>query len=135
MHSLTPWFIVAKTPIREDNKIIPILTWCLAACITVVLAPTCVGQQLHVLVDQVGYEARAPKQALIMGTTQDDPQQFSLLDAASGKAVLSGTLTSVDPGARVGRRLLDCRLLLLAEARSLPAADKNRSRRNQLLSV
>jgi len=91
MHSLTPWFIVAKTPIREDNKIIPILTWCLAACITVVLAPTCVGQQLHVLVDQVGYEARAPKQALIMGTTQDDPQQFSLLDAASGKAVLSGS--------------------------------------------
>jgi hypothetical protein len=53
-----------------------------------------VGQQLQVLVDQVGYEARAPKQALIMGTAHDDPQQFSLLDAASGKAVLSGTLTS-----------------------------------------
>jgi hypothetical protein len=96
MHSLTPWFMVAKTPIWEDNKIIRILTWCLAACLTVVLAPPWVGQQLHVPVDQVGYQARVPKQELIMGTIQDDPQQFSLLDAASEKAVLSGTVISVD---------------------------------------
>jgi hypothetical protein len=44
-------------------------------------------------VDQVGYEARAPKQALIMGTAQDHPQQFTLLNGATGKAVLSGTPT------------------------------------------
>jgi hypothetical protein len=45
-------------------------------------------------VDQVGYEAGAPKQALITGTAGNDPQEFSLVDAATGTAVLSGTLTS-----------------------------------------
>jgi hypothetical protein len=43
---------------------------------------------------QVGYEARAPKQALITGTAPNDPQEFSLIDAAIGTAVLGGTLTS-----------------------------------------
>jgi len=52
-----------------------------------------VGQQQKVLVDQVGYEARSPKQALVMGTPQDNPQQFSLVDVATSKAVLTGTLT------------------------------------------
>ena len=49
---------------------------------------------MQVLVDQVGYEARAPKQALVMGTPQDHPQAFSLLDAATGKTVFTGTLTA-----------------------------------------
>ena len=52
----------------------------------------CVGQ-LRVLVDQVGYETRAPKQALILGTDKDHPQQFSLIDDATGKTVLTGKLT------------------------------------------
>ena len=43
---------------------------------------------------QVGYETRAPKQALITGTARNHPQEFSLVDAATGKAVLTGTLTS-----------------------------------------
>ena len=51
------------------------------------------GQQVQVLVDQVGYESRAPKQALIMGSPKDHPQQFSLVDSAGGKTVLNGTLT------------------------------------------
>ena len=49
--------------------------------------------QLQVLVDHVGYETRSPKQALVPGTAQDHPQQFSLIDTATGKAVLTGSLT------------------------------------------
>ncbi|HEX5236251.1 MAG TPA: glycoside hydrolase family 9 protein [Silvibacterium sp.] len=44
------------------------------------------------LVDQVGYETGAPKHALVMGTEQDHPQQFTVIDAETGKAVFSGTL-------------------------------------------
>jgi hypothetical protein len=48
--------------------------------------------QVQVLVDHVGYETHAAKQALIEGTQQDHPQQFVLIDAKSGKEVLSGKL-------------------------------------------
>lgn len=47
---------------------------------------------MQVLVDQVGYETGAPKHALVMGTEQDHPQQFTVIDAETGKAVFSGTL-------------------------------------------
>ena len=79
--------------IPEDKKIILTLTCCLAVCVATLLAPACLGQQQQVLVDQVGYEARSPKQALVMGTPHDNPQQFSLVDVATGKAVLTGPLT------------------------------------------
>lgn len=48
--------------------------------------------EMHVLVDQVGYETNALKQALIQGTKQDSPQQFTLVDAKSGKVVFTGEL-------------------------------------------
>jgi hypothetical protein len=56
------------------------------------LASVCAAQ-LRVLVDQVGYETHSPKQALILGTAQDQPKQFSLVDDATGKTVLTGELT------------------------------------------
>src|SRR5579884_2709924 len=46
--------------------------------------------QVQVLVDHVGYETHGPKQALIEGTERDHPEQFLLIDAKSGKEVLSG---------------------------------------------
>jgi len=45
-----------------------------------------------VLVDQVGYESAATKQALIEGTPNDHPQTFTLIDAATGQTVLHGDL-------------------------------------------
>ncbi len=42
------------------------------------------------LVDHVGYELHADKQAVLVGSAQDSPQQFSLIDADTGKTVLSG---------------------------------------------
>ena len=49
---------------------------------------------MHVLVDQVGYDLRAPKQALIEGASQDHPARFVLVDSDSGKAVFEGDLKS-----------------------------------------
>ena len=48
--------------------------------------------QLHILVDQVGYETGAPKQALVQGTAQDHPRQFTLIDTDTGKTVLTADL-------------------------------------------
>ena len=46
------------------------------------------------LVDHVGYELHAPKQAVLVGSALDGPQEFSLIDADTGKTVLSGKTAS-----------------------------------------
>jgi hypothetical protein len=47
---------------------------------------------MRVLVDQVGYELQAPKQGLVVGSAQDHPRTFSLIDSDSGKTVFEGEL-------------------------------------------
>jgi len=47
---------------------------------------------MRVLVDQVGYDLRAPKEAIVTGSAQDHPAQFQLIDSDSGKTVLQGSL-------------------------------------------
>lgn len=64
----------------------------LAVCCMGSFGSACMGQ-LHVLVDHVGYETRAPKQALVVGADWDHPQKFVLIDTVTGKTVLTGTLT------------------------------------------
>src|ERR1700723_244933 len=64
-----------------------LLTACGAA-----LCPHLCLAQVHVLVDQVGYETAAQKQAIISGSTQDHPQQFALIDVTSGKQVFEAPL-------------------------------------------
>jgi Glycosyl hydrolase family 9/Cellulase N-terminal ig-like domain len=54
--------------------------------------------QTRVLVDHVGYEIASPKQAFIVGTAQDHPLQFSLVDHATGQTVMTAGLT---PGRQV----------------------------------
>jgi hypothetical protein len=56
-----------------------------------VCGPACFGQ-VRVLVDQVGYETQAPKQAIVEGTGLDHPQQFALVDAETGKTVFEAAL-------------------------------------------
>ena len=56
-----------------------------------VSAQACLGQ-LRVLVDQVGYDSQAPKQAIVMGTAQDQPQRFELIDSETGKSVFQSEL-------------------------------------------
>jgi len=57
----------------------------------------CLGQ-VQVLVDQVGYETLAPKQAILEGSSEDHPQKFSLIDVDSGKTVYEA---SVQPAGTV----------------------------------
>jgi hypothetical protein len=66
--------------------------WILAICFFGSLPLASMGQ-VQVLVDHVGYETRSTKQALILGTKQDHPQKFSLIDTVTGNAVMSGTLS------------------------------------------
>jgi Glycosyl hydrolase family 9/Cellulase N-terminal ig-like domain len=57
----------------------------LAVC-SLFFVQSCFGQ-VRVLVDQVGYETLAPKQAIVEGAETDNPQRFALVDMDTGKAV------------------------------------------------
>ena len=70
---------------RRLSKSVPTLTGC-------VLAAGLCHAQIRVLVDQVGYERLAPKQAVVCGSKTDRPEEFVLMDAASGKPLLDGKL-------------------------------------------
>jgi len=48
---------------------------------------------MRVLVDQVGYERVSGKRALIVATEQDHLTTFTLIDGATGKAVMTASLT------------------------------------------
>src|SRR5271168_1545316 len=68
------------------------------ACCCLLLSALVGTAQTRVLVDHVGYEAASVKQAFIVGTAQDHPLQFSLVDYATGKTVMTASLT---PGTQV----------------------------------
>src|SRR5580704_14082644 len=82
--------VIADIPAR----VVRIWMQSFAVCMFGLSIPACLGQ-MRVLVDHVGYETRSPKQALVLGTAQDHPKGFSLMDTVTGKAVLSGTLVPV----------------------------------------
>jgi hypothetical protein len=83
------WFIYAKTAPEGNGKIIHTSKYLLAACLSGFFAPACFAQ-LQVLVDHVGYETQAPKQAIVAGTKTDRPQKFMLIDTDTDKTALSG---------------------------------------------
>ena len=63
--------------------------------IAIVLGAAGIGfstAQVHVLVDQVGYERGASKPGIIAGTAQDLPKSLALVDAETGQAVVHGEL-------------------------------------------
>jgi hypothetical protein len=80
-----------------------ILTFSFAAYLMACALP-CVGQLL-VLVDQVGYETRSTKQAVVEGTQEDTPHSFSLIDAATHHEVMTGSLLSNGPVHAWGQRV------------------------------
>jgi hypothetical protein len=63
----------------------------LTVCGSIVCAPAGWGK-VHVLVDQVGYETLAGKQAIVEGSDEDRPQTFLLRDVDSGKIVYEASL-------------------------------------------
>jgi len=77
--------------LRKGHKITNILKPFFAICLSAIPAQACLGQ-VHVLVDHVGYEIQAPKQAFVVGTTRDRLQQFTLIDTETRKIALKGDL-------------------------------------------
>ena len=74
-------------------------------CVVVCLG-WCVGQawatEPTVLVDQVGYELRAAKQAVISADAGQSLRDFQVVDASDGKPVFSGTLQDTGTIAKWG---------------------------------
>lgn len=88
---------IRKNCSERTGKIIHTSKYVLAFCLPVFLASASLAQ-VRVLADQVGYETKSPKQALVEGTAADHPQQFTLIDSDTGKAVFHGAL---QPSGRV----------------------------------
>jgi hypothetical protein len=63
----------------------------LTACGAALCARPCLTQ-VQVLVDQVGYETAAQKQAIVSGSAGDHPQLFALIDVTSGEQVFEAPL-------------------------------------------
>ncbi|MGC1871750.1 MAG: glycoside hydrolase family 9 protein [Acidobacteriaceae bacterium] len=85
--------ILSDILLHQDFKIKTSSLRFLFGCSLLLIAPVCLAQ-MHILVDQVGYETTAQKQALVVadGTqdSQDAPETFTLTDADTGKVVLTG---------------------------------------------
>jgi hypothetical protein len=62
-----------------------------ALSFSLALTAPCVAQ-VHVLVDQVGYDTTAPKQALIEGTMADHPQGYTVVNADTDAVVAQAAL-------------------------------------------
>ena len=99
-------FIRSDVLLRESPTI---ETSCLRfffGCCLLLIAPTCLAQ-MHIVVDQVGYETTAPKQALVVSDsnkdTQDAPQRFTLTDVDTGKVMLTGPFKPVGQVDQWGR--------------------------------
>ncbi len=86
-------FILSGILLREDSKMKNSYLRFFACFCFALIASTCVAQ-MHIVVDQVGYETTAQKQALVVsdstGENQDAPLSFTLSDAETGKVVLTG---------------------------------------------
>ena len=77
------------------------------ACFSFVLIATTCLAQMHIVVDQVGYETTAQKQALVVSDStqgsQNAPETFTLTDADSGKVVLTGSFKAAGQVDQWGR--------------------------------
>jgi Glycosyl hydrolase family 9/Cellulase N-terminal ig-like domain len=64
------------------------------AALCVLAAPGAGAATSKVLVDQVGYDTQAPKQAIVMLQAAGDAKTFRIVDADTGKQVLQGELSA-----------------------------------------
>jgi Glycosyl hydrolase family 9/Cellulase N-terminal ig-like domain len=90
----------------RDSKIKTSFLPCIAFSFILLATATCTAQ-LHIVVDQVGYETTATKQALVVSDgvldTQDSPQSFALSEADTGKVVLTGSFKAAGQVDQWGR--------------------------------
>jgi len=55
------------------------------------------AQEIKILINHLGYELDAPKRAVILGHAGDDVTTFKVLEAQSGKEMLSGNAPKIGP--------------------------------------
>ncbi|GAB2806275.1 glycoside hydrolase family 9 protein [Dyella kyungheensis] len=67
---------------------------CLAMIVAVLVAPGALASGGKVLVDQVGYDTDAVKQAIVMDVVSASPPSFRLVNADTGNVVFEGTLSA-----------------------------------------
>jgi hypothetical protein len=60
-------------------------------------AQTCLGQNLKVLANHLGYETGAPKRGVLLGHAGDAVTAFNVIDCATGKSVLTGSTVKAGP--------------------------------------
>ena len=72
----------------------------LAMIFALLVAQGALASEGKVLVDQVGYDTGAIKQAIVMDASGAAPQTFRVVDADSGKVVTEGTLSAATGVAR-----------------------------------
>jgi len=87
---------IRKNYPERTGKIIHTFKHLLAVCPFVCFVSASLAQ-VQVLVDQVGYDTLATKQAIVEGTNTDHPQQFALIDADTGKVVFQAALHPSGP--------------------------------------
>jgi len=61
------------------------------------VALTSLAQDIKILGNHLGYETAAPKHAVIQGHNGDDIQAFKVIDAVTGKEILSGKTEKAGP--------------------------------------
>ena len=98
--------ILSDILLRRDFNIKTSSLRILFGCSFLLIASTCLAQ-MHIVVDQVGYETTAQKQALVVAddtqVTQDAPETFTLTDADTGKVVLTGPFNAAGQVDQWGR--------------------------------
>jgi hypothetical protein len=57
----------------------------------------CFGQGIKVLVNHIGYDARAPKHAVVLGRAGDEVPEFIVMDSSTGKTMLTGSPAKIGP--------------------------------------
>jgi hypothetical protein len=63
--------------------------------ICLLLCQTGVGQEIKILINHLGYELDAPKRAVVLGHAGDDVTTFKIINAQSGKEMLSGSAKKI----------------------------------------
>ncbi|HEY4416870.1 MAG TPA: glycoside hydrolase family 9 protein [Verrucomicrobiae bacterium] len=61
------------------------------------LVQTSLADELKILVNHLGYEAMAPKRAVLRGHASDEVTDFKVIEAATGKSVFTGAVAKVGP--------------------------------------
>jgi hypothetical protein len=98
-----PLFVggIQKLGLRISCDVIPFMMKLffnrLTVVCTLLLVQTGLGQELKILINHLGYEVDAPKQAILLGQAGDEVTDFKIINANTGKNVLIAPVTKVGP--------------------------------------